>query len=116
MPTPSPIPAQIEEVRELSRVSSYSEIEARINLLSDAGWAATINDLTEYSAVKNDFENIKIDGVEINPERTKLAICNRVRVRLGLSEINENGDLLSGSARMNSDGSSSSNVETVAVW
>lgn len=109
-----PTPDQIEEVRTICRISSYSEIETRVNALSEAGWLATESDLAEYAKIKNKYYRTSAD-IPVEYAQKRLEISNRIRVRLGYPEINESGDLLSASARME-DFSSSSNVDTEVVW
>ena len=109
----TPQPNEIEQVREICRIVSFSEIEKKVISLSEVGWSATLSDLTEYTKVKNKFYQTSND-IPIEYREKRLAVTNRIRVRLGYSEINENGDLLSVDGRNESH--SSSNVDNEIAW
>lgn len=93
MPTPTPTSAQIETVREIVNISSVAETETRIETISDEAWTATIADITEWNKVKNKFTNLSggPSGVDIDKSRNRLGLRNRVRVRLGLAEVDSYG-------------------------
>lgn len=109
----APTTTQIEEVRVICRVISFSEIETKVNALSQAGWDATVSDLSEYAKVKNKFYQTSAD-IPLEYAEKRLAVANRIRVRLGYSEINENGDSLSVEGRNESH--SSANVVNEIAW
>ncbi|HEY0428995.1 MAG TPA: hypothetical protein VGC76_14535 [Pyrinomonadaceae bacterium] len=91
MPTPTPTNEQTETVREIAKLSSFADAQERISSLNDEQWAAMLADITAWSSVKNQFTRLKggRSGVDIDPGRTRMEIRNRVRVRLGLSELTE---------------------------
>lgn len=95
MPTPTPTEMQIESVREIALLSIFAEAESKINALNDSQWAATVADIAEWAKVKNKFTKIEggRSGVVIDKEDNRLGIRNRVRVRLGLVEVDENGKM-----------------------
>lgn len=111
---PTPTSEQIESVPEIARLASYAEAESKINVLNDAQWAATISDITEWAKIKNKFTRIEggRSGVFLNKEDNRLAICNRVRIRLGLPEIDEYGMPRGGESII----FSSCSVKTKAGW
>lgn len=94
MPTPTPENDQIENVREIARLSSFTESKALVSSLNDEQWAATLADIAAWILLKNQFTNLKggRSGVDINPGRARAVISKRVRKRLGLSELSEAED------------------------
>lgn len=82
---------QVEKVREIVNVSSFAEVKARVDSLNASAWADTVEDIAEWEKVKNKHTKIKGDGVEIDKSDNRLAIRNRVRVRLGYPEVDEHG-------------------------
>ena len=90
---PDATPEQIEEIRLICRINSYSEIEEKVNDLSEAGWSATESDLTEWAKVKNKFYRTSAE-IPVEYSQKRLEITNRIRVRLGYEEISEVGGVL----------------------
>jgi|ERR1044071_6297688 hypothetical protein len=81
-PTPSPRPDEIETARKMCGEPSYAIIEARVNALSDAGWAAAVDDIDEYRGVER--KRVEVGGeVELRPSRTRAELRRDMRVRLG---------------------------------
>lgn len=82
---------QIEKVRQIVNVASFSEVETRVRALNDSAWDETVEDITKWELVEDEYTIIKGDGVDIDDSRARLGIRNRVRVRLGYLEVNSNG-------------------------
>lgn len=91
---PNPSEQQIEEIREIVDVSSTAEVAARVALLSQYAWTATISDIAAWIAVRDKTEVIKGGGVEIDDSKTRIEIRNRVRVRLGYPKVGADGSVL----------------------
>lgn len=91
---PVPDAEKIETVREIVNVSSAAEVAGRIAVISQAAWTATLNDVTEWSRLKNKHSVIKGDGILIDKSVNRLDIRNRLRVRLGYPEVNASGQVI----------------------
>ena len=97
-PSPTPTALEIERVREITRLQSYPDAETLVNLLNDAQWGNTLEDVSEWESVRDKYTAIKggLLGANKDPADRKLAITNRVRERLGLEPLNKRG-MVSGS-------------------
>lgn len=92
-PIPAPIEDEIEKVREIVRIKDYTTVAAAVNLLNNSAWANTLDDVDEWSVIRDDYTEIEkgLLGANISPAMQRLAITNRVRERLGFDPVNENG-------------------------
>lgn len=79
--------AQIETVREIADETSYGDVEIACGELNTAQEAAMVNDVEEWETVRS--KHLKIaggsDGVDMDFQRNRQAIQQRVRTRLGFS-------------------------------
>lgn len=81
--------SQIERVREIIDYQSYSATSTLVSLLNAAQESATVDDIDQWETAREKYTEIKAGllGANIDPEKEKLDIRNRVRVRLGLSRV-----------------------------
>ncbi len=89
-PVPAPVADQVEKVREIARLRTYSHAAALVDGLNDTQWANTLDDIDEWGTVRDDYTEIEkgLLGANISPEQQRLKITNRVRERLGLYPLN----------------------------
>lgn len=81
-PTPTPEPDEIETARKMCAVSSYAEVEGKVNALGDASWADALLDIAEFRGVER--KRIDVTGeVVLKPGRTRKELQRDMRVRLG---------------------------------
>ena len=85
----------VEAVREIALLQSYSDARDRLAALEQVQWDRTRDDIAAWNEVKNKHTKIKSDGVDIDKERDRLDITNRVRRRLELPDVDSNGQLVS---------------------
>jgi hypothetical protein len=92
-PTPTPIESEIEKVREIARLRSYSQTATLVDSLNDSQWANTLTDITEWSQRRDKYTDVIKGpaGAQLKAGDRKLAITNRVRERLGLEAITNLG-------------------------
>ena len=90
---PNPNDEQFETLREIALLSSITDAQFYVSGLTQAQWAATLEDLTEWAKVKNKHVQVKGGkfGVVINKNDNRLDIRNRVRGRFGLSQVDAEG-------------------------
>jgi len=91
-------PENVEAVREIALLSSYPDASARLGRLEEVQCTATLDDIAEWAKVKNKHTVIKGDGVEIDKDRNRLDIRNRVRTRFGLPEVDSSGQTVAESS------------------
>jgi hypothetical protein len=86
---------EIEKVRQIVNVASFSEVEARVRALNDAAWDETVEDIIEWMKIRNKFGGLSGGrfGIVSNKEGFRLEIRNRVRTRLGYPEVDANGQV-----------------------
>lgn len=89
--------AQIESVREMVADKSYSTIESLCTefLINSAIESAMSDDIDEWDRLKN--KHVKLsggsDGIDVDNERARSALKNRVRRRLGLPSSGSTGGI-----------------------
>lgn len=98
-PTPTPTESDIESVRKIARLKSYTTAETLVNALNDSQWVATLDDIDEWDGVQGKHTKIKAGllGANIDPEEQRLAITNRVRERIGLDPVTLVGTVIGSS-------------------
>lgn len=81
-------PEQIEIVREIIGFTSFSATQTLVEKLEEVQIPRTEADILEWEKVRGKFARIDggRSGVKIDKDDNRLAIRNRVRTRLGLSE------------------------------
>lgn len=91
-------PEQIETVREIIALGSYSATQTLLSALNAAQEAATIADIAEWDPVKNKFSKLAGGrlGFYSDKEPKRLALRNRVRIRLGLHPLTDETTLDAG--------------------
>ena len=101
-PVPSPTPAEIETVAEMTLLSTDVVTAMVANYeqeIADAKWALTLDDILDWDSLRNKKGDIKkvgsIEFFEGGHGGLRLRMMNRVRARYGYQAlINENGRTL----------------------
>ncbi len=92
-PTPTPVQGEIDTVREIARLLSYSDTEILVNALNDSQWSRMGDFISKWEAL--DSKDTKIIngllGANVDPDRARLRITNAVREMLGLLPVNMAG-------------------------
>lgn len=89
-------PLQIERVREIIGYRSYSAVATLMLGLNTVQETETISDIADWELIRKKNTRItRVDTIylDIDKDRDRLAIINRIRLRLGLSRIESETDL-----------------------
>jgi hypothetical protein len=85
-------PEQIERVREIIRLKSFSATETLVAELNAAQETETISDLGEWAKLRSKFVDVD-EKVKMIAAKNRLVIRNRVRERLGLEPLDLQSEL-----------------------
>lgn len=83
-------PEQIETVREIILYTSYDATAVLCSRLSSVQETATIADIAEWATVRSKYTKVsRVGSIYLDSDKgdNRLAIINRVRMRLGLPPI-----------------------------
>lgn len=88
-------PEQIERVREIIGYRSYSATETLLASLNAVQETNTVDDIDEWEINRDKYTSIKngLLGANKDPAERRLAIRNRVRLRLGLNALTDESEI-----------------------